>query len=148
MTEQTIELVLVVLGAVFTALSAVAVAYTRRAALAIAKATDSKLTDEQLVRLERYVAMAIAYVEERVHKYLRGLVPDAPKSGREKQALAVQVARELAPDDLRKYSDKELAVVVDAAVQTRRASLPGAHFSLPPPSSFPPPAAVPKGGGA
>lgn len=139
MSQETIEVILLVLGAVFTALSAVGIAYARRAALAVAKATDHKLTEEQLAQLDRYVSTAIAYVEERVHKYLRGLVADAPKTGPEKQALAVQVARELAPDSLQQFSDKTLAVVVDARVQDRRVSIPTPSFSLPPPSSFPPP---------
>jgi hypothetical protein len=143
MSEQTIEVLLLALGGVFTALSAVGIAYARRAALAVAKATDAKLTEEQLAQLERYVSTAIAYVEERVHKYLRGLVQDAPKSGAEKQQLAVQVARELAPDNLQKFSDKAIAVVVDAKVQDRRVSIPVPHLSIPPPSSYPPPATAP-----
>lgn len=147
MTLTIVEILLVALGAGVAVLTPLAVFYARRTALALAKLADVKVSDDQLQQLERYVTTAIAYVEERTHKYLRGLVEDAPKTGVEKQAMAVQVARELAPDGLKQFSDKAVAVVVDAKVQDRRVSIPMGHLSIPPPgvmtSSFPPAPALP-----
>lgn len=141
MKPETVELLVIASGAAFTILLSAALMYARRAALSLAKLASVELRDEQLRQLDAYVAKAVAYVEEQAHKYLRGMVKQAPSTGQEKQELAARIARELAPDGLKHFSDKAVAVVIDAAVQDRRVSLtPIAHLSVPPPSLPPMPA--------
>lgn len=123
------EIVLVVLGSVVTLVTPVVALYVRRGALAIARVADVQLTDEQLKQLDGYVAIAIRYVEELVRKRARGLVAEAPQTPEAKRELAIQVARDLAPDDLATFTDGKIAMVVDAQVGALRASQP-ASISL------------------
>jgi hypothetical protein len=120
------------------------VLYAQRIAKKAAELTKYPLTEEQLKQLDRLVPMAVAYVDERVHKFLRGLVKEAPKTSDEKQALALRVLRTSAPDGFDKLPDATLKIAVDAAVHDRRVSIPSAALSFPPPpSSYPPPTLPP-----
>jgi hypothetical protein len=128
--------------AAFTAVIAVAspflVMYARRGAQAAAKLADVTLTDEQLKQLDVWVTYAISFVEEQVRKRAKGLAATAMATTPvEKRELAIKVARELAPDDLRQFTDRALEMVIDAKVQDRRVSVAPAALARP---SLPPPA--------
>ena len=142
MKVEHVELVILASDAFFGVLSFAALLYARKAAQALARVAGVQVSDEELKHLEQYVRIAIAYVEERAHKYFRGMADDAPQTAAEKQSEAVKVARELAPDGLQRYSDEKVAIVVDAKVQEMRAAQPPLAVTsvasiLPPP--LPPP---------
>ena len=139
MNPETVQVLLLATGGLFAAVAVGATIYARRIALRLGKAAGVQVSDEQLKELERVVNLAVSFVEERVHRYLKGLVKEAPVTAEQKQAAAVQVARSIAPEALKAFSDEALKIVVDAKVQDRRVSLASASL-VPPPPSFPPPA--------
>lgn len=131
-----LELGLTIYGVVLATATPFIVIYARKAAQGIAGLRDVTLTDEQLRQVDHWVSLAIAFVDEQVRKFAKGTIATAPQTAEEKRQLAVKVARDLAPDDLRQFTDAKLEMVVDAKVQDRRVSLlpaPSARVpSLPP----------------
>lgn len=144
MNLTTVELILAAWTGMLAVATPILVLYARRGAKKVGEITGRPITDDQLKELERLVPMAVAYVDELVHKFMRGFVKAAPKTGEEKQQLAVKVVRELAPSGLDKLPDETIKIALDAAVHDRRVSIPSATLSFPPPlSSYPPPPTAP-----
>lgn len=140
MRPETVELLVWTIGAAFVMMNAAALFYARRIALALGRVAGVEVSAEQLANVDMFVSKAITYVEERVNQYVKGLVATGPTSAAEKQTLAVATARELAPDDLKQFSNAALAKLVDAKVNEMRTEAQRNSF-LPPkfPSSLPPP---------
>lgn len=140
-----LDVVLTAAGSLLALSTPFIVLYARKAAQGLAGLRDVTLTDEQLRQLDTWVTYAISFVEEQVRRRAKGLAASAlVQTPEEKRQLAVKVARELAPDDLKGFSDKTLEMVIDAKVQDRRVSLaptgPATTPSLPP---IPPAARLP-----
>lgn len=146
LTLTTVEWILLVWGTLTAAATPFLVIYARRAAKKTAEFVNYPVTDQQLDELERFVPMVVAYIDEWVRKFARGMVQEAPpKTAEDKQALAVRLLRERAPSGLDKLGDPTLKMAVDAAVHDRRVSIPPiTTLAFPPaPSSYPPPPSLP-----
>lgn len=101
---------------------------------ALVRLSGFKLTQQQQLELKSAVETSMLSIEEQGIKAWKDHSAKIP--GPEKLALAVNKARELAPDGLQKYSDDELRVYTEAALAKARPLL----SSPPPPisSSLPP----------
>ena len=64
-----------------------------------------------MTALQQFAKMGAALVEEHLRKWAVGLVKTVPATPPQKLALAVSYARELAPDGLEKFSDKQVNFV-------------------------------------
>jgi hypothetical protein len=149
LTQDDVPTILIAIAAVGSLLAAAGLWLVRKLVRQVETRFSVKLPAEFVASIEKYPAMAAALVEEQARKWVQGLVKDAPKTGPEKLAAAVSYARELAPDGLQTYSDKQIELAVEASLPELRAKVsaapppqPGAK-SMPP---LPPPPAMPSEG--
>jgi hypothetical protein len=92
----------------------------RRLVRAFESATHLKVPAQAVTQLEGFARLGAGYVEELMRKYVLGLVSNAPRTPQEKEHLAVQTARSLAPDGLATFSDEQVAIAVQASLPSIR----------------------------
>lgn len=143
MTQDDVPLILIAGTAAGTALAAAGLWLVKKLISKVESTFHVKVPAELVTALQKFPAMGAAYAEERFRQWVQGQVKDGPKTGQEKLALAVTTARELAPDGLQQFSDKQVQLAVEAALPELRARVSAA----PPPErgakSLPPLGAPP-----
>lgn len=135
---EDLPTILIVIGAVGSLLAAAGLWLVRKLVRHIEVAFKVKLPAEFVAQLETFPRMGAALAEEQFRKWVQGLVKEGPKNGPEKLAAAVSYARELAPDGLQTYSDKQIELAVEASLPELRARVSAAPLPQPGSKSLPP----------
>jgi hypothetical protein len=148
LNQEDLPTILIAIAAVGSLLAAAGLWLAKKLVRTVETKLDVKLPAELVASLEKFSRMGAALVEEQLRKFAVGLIKDAPKTPPDKLAAAVSYARELAPDGLQKFTDKQVALAVEASLPELRARVSAAPApevgskSLPP-LSVPRPPRVP-----
>ena len=91
------------------------------------KVSKAKVSTELQTQLQNAIRGAAGYADELISKYAKGLVANAPVTGTEKMAVAIQYLREQEPVLVKDLSDLDLQKRIEGVlpvyrVQTETAS--------------------------
>jgi hypothetical protein len=112
--------ILTIFATVISLLAPLIAAFVIIAAKRVTKAAGITITEKQQVELERAATLAVSGVDE----YLRNAAKNGlTMSSNEKLDLAARIARELAQDGLKAWSDQQVKTAVESKLPEQRAKL-------------------------